>query len=93
MAKALGLKTTITLHSRLLAASQITGKPIPVFHRRRGTNEPERIEFLEVRRRGSGDSFGVNIPQEPLVRAGVNPGNRLNVKVRGKTIFLRSQQT
>lgn len=93
MAKALGLKTTITLQSRLLAASQITRKPIPVFRRARGTNEVERIEFVEVKRRGPGDSFGVNIPQEPLQRAGVNPGHRLSVKVRGKAIFLRPQGT
>ncbi|MFI5399818.1 MAG: hypothetical protein ACHQZQ_02035 [SAR324 cluster bacterium] len=93
MAKALGLKTTITLQSRLLAASQITGKPIPVFRRRRGTNETGRIEFVEVKRRGPGDSFGVNIPQEPLARAGVNAGHRLNVTVRGKAIFLRPQES
>ena len=93
MAKALGFKTTITLQSRLLAASQITRKPIPVFRARRGTGKVERIEFVEVRRRGPGASFGVNIPQEPLRRAGVHPGHRLTVKVRGKTLFLRPQES
>lgn len=93
MAKALGIKTTITLHSRLLSASQIAGKPIPAFRVRGGKSEPQRIEFLEARRRGRGDgqAFGVNVPQEPLTRAGFKVGDTLQVTVRGNAIFLRQQ--
>ena len=91
MAKALGIKTTITLHSRLLSASQIAGKAVPAFRGRGRKIEPQRIEVLEARRRGRGDgqAFGVNVPQEPLTRAGFKVGDKLQVTVRGRVIFLR----
>lgn len=91
MAKALGLKSTMTLHSRLLEASQASGKPIPMLRVPRGAKGTGRVEVVEVKRRGKGDAFGVNVPQEPLARAGFSPGDRLAVTVRGKAIFLRAQ--
>lgn len=33
-----------------------------------------------MKRRGKGNSFGVNIPMEPLARAGFRLGDRLSVK-------------
>ena len=89
LAKALGLKSVITLHSRLLRASQLTGKPIPEFRAKRVRSEPKRTEIVEVRRRGKGDAYGVNIPQDALVRAGLGAGDKVRVTVRGKAIFLR----
>lgn len=89
IAKALGFKTTFTLNNRLVKASQITGKPVPKYKPHRlGNKEPRRVEVVEVKRRGKGNAFGVNIPQEPLVRAGLKPGDKLRVTVRGKTISL-----
>ena len=90
IAKALGFKTTFTLNNRLVKASQITGKPVPKYKSsRRGKDEVKQIEIVEVRRRGKGDAFGVNVPQEPLIRAGFKAGDKLRVTVRGKIISLR----
>ena len=92
IAKSLGFKTTFTLNNRLVKASQLTGQAVPPFKpNRRGKKELRRVEAVEVKRRGKGNAFGVNIPQEPLLRAGLKPGDRLNVAVRGKTISLTRQ--
>ena len=89
IAETLGFKTTFTLNNRLVKASQKTGKPIPSFKQsRKGKMGQKRVEIVEVKKRGKGDVFGVNIPQEPLMRAGVKPGDKLKVSVRGKTMSL-----
>lgn len=89
IAKMLGFKTTFTLNNRLVKASQITGNPVPPFKpNRRGKKGLKPVEFVEVKRRGKGSAFGVNIPQEPLTRANLKPGDTLKVSVRGKTISL-----
>ena len=89
IAKQLGFKTTFTLNNRLVKASQLTGHPVPPFKpNRRGRKELKRVELVEVKRRGKGSAFGVNVPQEPLMRAGLKPGDKLKVNVRGKTISL-----
>lgn len=90
LAKALGLKSIVTLHSRLLKASQLTGKPIPPLKMAREAKGTRPVEVVEVRRRGKGESYGVNIPQEPLARAGFGAGAKLQVTVRGRAIFLRA---
>jgi hypothetical protein len=90
IAKALGFKTTFTLNNRLVKASQITGRPVPKYKsHRKNKDEVKRIEIVEVRRRGKGNAFGVNVPQEPLVRAGFKAGDKLRVTVRGKIVSLR----
>ena len=92
IAKELGYKTTFTLNNRLVKASQITGHPVPPFKAgRRGAKGLKRVEIVTVKRRGKGDAFGVNVPQEPLLRAGVKPGDKLRVAVRGKTVSLVRQ--
>jgi hypothetical protein len=89
IAKQLGFKTTFTLNNRLVKASQLTGHPVPPFKpSRRGRKELKRVELVEVKRRGKGNAFGVNVPQEPLMRAALKPGDKLKVSVRGKTISL-----
>ena len=89
IAKTLGFKTTFTLNNRLVKASQITGKPVPPFKPEGlGKKGRRRVEKVEVKRRGKGDSFGVNIPQEPLMRAGMQPGDSLKVTVRRRTVSL-----
>ena len=93
IAKQLGFKTTFTLNNRLVKASQLTGHPVPPFKpNRRGRKELKRVELVEVKRRGKGNAFGVNVPQEPLMRAGLKPGDKLKVNVRGKTISLTRDQ-
>lgn len=93
IAKELGFKTTFTLNNRLVKASQITGHPVPPFKpERRSRNSLKRVEAVEVKRRGKGDAYGVNIPQEPLQRAGLKPGDKLSVSVRGRTISLTRQR-
>ena len=93
IAKQLGFKTTFTLNNRLVKASQLTGHPVPPFKpNRRGRKGLKRVELVEVKRRGKGHAFGVNVPQEPLVRAGLKPGDKLKVSVRGKTISLTREK-
>ena len=93
IAKQLGFKTTFTLNNRLVKASQLTGHPVPPFKpNRRGRKELKRVELVEVKRRGKGSAFGVNVPQEPLIRAGLKPGDKLKVNVRGKTISLAREK-
>jgi hypothetical protein len=90
IAKALGFKTTFTLNNRLVKASQITGRPVPKYKSsRKSKDETKRIELVEIRRRGKGAAFGVNVPQEPLTRAGFKAGDKLRVTVRGKIVSLR----
>ena len=72
-----------------LLAGQTTGKPVPPYKPEGlGKKGRKRIEKVEIKRRGKGSSFGVNIPQEPLMRAGMKPGDFLKVAVRGKTVSL-----
>ena len=94
LAQALGLKSVLTLHSHLLKASQLTGKPIPVFRAKRVRDEPKRTEIVEVRWRGpkKANAFGVNVPQDVLERAGLGSGNKVRVTVRGKAIFLQAAE-
>ena len=89
ISKILGFKTTFTLNNRLVKASQISGRPVPPFKQnRKGQKGLKRVEIVEVKRRGKGSAFGVNIPQEPLTRANLKPGDKLRVSVRGRTISL-----
>ena len=88
IAKELGFKTTFTLNNRLVKASQLTGKPVPPFKPDRAGKKGKRVESVEVKRRGKGTAFGVNIPQEPFERAGLQPGDKLRLSVRGKVISL-----
>ena len=89
IAKMLGIKTTFTLNNWLVKASQITGKSVPPFRQSRKTKGGLRaVETVEVKRRGKGTAFGVNIPQEPLMRASFQPGDKLKVTVRGKKVTL-----
>ena len=87
----LGLKTIFTLNTRLVKASQATGKPVPAFKPTRKGQGARRVELVEVRRRGKGEAFGVNIPQEPLIRAGVKPGSQFSVTARKGRIVLTAQ--
>ena len=90
IAKSLGFKTTFTLNNWLVKASQITNRPVPKFRSQRNVEKGmEKIEIVEVKRRGKGDAFGVNVPQEPLMRAGFKPGDKLRLTVRGKAISLK----
>jgi hypothetical protein len=89
IAKALGFRTTFTLNNRLVKASQTTGRPVPPFKPEgAGKKGRKKVERVEVKRRGKGDSFGVNVPQEPLMRAGMKPGDALKLSVRSKVISL-----
>lgn len=91
IAAELGFRTPFTLSSHLVKASQATGKPVPAF-RQAGTGKLKNVvETVEVKRRGKGEAFGVNVPMEPLVRAGVKPGTRFAVKVRKGRIVLVAQ--
>ena len=85
----LGFKTPFTLSNRLVKASQATGKPVPAFKSAKKNRAARQVEVVEVRRRGKGEAFGVNIPQEPLARAGVKPGSRFSVKASKGRIVLK----
>ncbi len=90
IAAELGYTTTATLTSRLLRASQRSRRPVPAIGRggaKGGKSNP--VETVQIARRGKGDAFGVNVPEEPLRRAGVNPGDTLKLTVRRNHISLR----
>jgi bifunctional DNA-binding transcriptional regulator/antitoxin component of YhaV-PrlF toxin-antitoxin module len=88
IAQQLGFKNTTTLTGRLVKASQQTGKPIPAFKRLRKARSKQRVEVVQIKRRGRSDAYGVAIPQEPLERLGVSEGDRLTVTVTGRRILL-----
>ena len=91
IAKELGVSTTFTLNNRLVKASQATGKPIPPF-RQPGKDKPEkRVEMVEVKKRGKGEAFGVNISQEPLTRVGAKVGTKFSIKAPKGRIVLTVQ--
>ncbi len=82
----LGFKNPFTLKNHLVKASQLAKIPIPQFGHQSGKDDNKKVEYSQVRRRGKGNAFGVNIPQEPLIRADMEVGDRVQIKVRGKTI-------
>ena len=87
----LGFKTPFALSNRLVKASQATGKPVPAFKPSKRGRVARPVESVEVRRRGKGDAFGLNIPQEPLISAGVKPGSRFSVTARKGRVVLTAQ--
>ena len=88
IAAKLGIKTTATLMARLIRASQESRRPVPMIGRGgRGRVGPTQVESVEVRGR-SGGAFAVNIPEEPLRRAGVKMGDSLTVNVSRRRIVL-----
>ena len=89
IAARIGVMTTTSLMARLVRASQATGKPVPNIGRGRTKSVPKRVEMVTVARRGKGESYGVNIPEEPLRRAGIKMGDSLQVTVRGGRVFLK----
>ena len=90
IAEQLGFKTPFTLNSRLVKASQATGKPIPAFQPPKKRVE-KPVETVEVKRRGKGEAFGVNIPQEPLTRVRAKAGTKFSVKAQRGRIVLTAQ--
>ncbi len=90
IAAELGIKATTTLLARLIRASQRSGRPVPSFASRRGNpGVQRRVETVQIKRRGKGDGYAVNIPKEPLQRAGIENGDQLKVTVRGGSVTLR----
>ncbi len=90
IAEQLGFKTAFTLNSRLVRASQATGKPIPAFKPPKKRVE-KPVETVEVKRRGKGEAFGVNIPQEPLNRVRAKAGSKFSIKAQRGRIVLTVQ--
>ena len=89
IAKELGFKSTTTLTAHLVKASQTTKKPVPVFGQRRGGQvTAKRVATVQIKQRGKGNSFGVNVPMDPLVRAGFKVGKKLTVKATKGRIVL-----
>ena len=91
IATKLGFKTPFTLTSQLVKASQASGKPVPAFRPPRKDKLAKRVETVEVKKRGRGEAFGLNIPQEPLARVGVKPGSKFSIKVSKGRIALTVQ--
>ena len=81
----------VTLNFRLVRASQETGKPVPAFRRPTRAKAKKQVESFEVKRRGKGEAFGLNIPMEPLTRAGVKPGSKFSITARKGRIVLTGQ--
>ncbi len=92
IAKELGYSTTLTLNNRLVKASQASGKPVPAFRQPGKDKAKKRVELVEVKKRGNGEAFGVNIPQEPLLRVGAKPGTKFSVKALKGRVVLTVQE-
>ena len=87
IAERLGFKNPTTFDSRLVKASQRSGKPIPAF-KGRATRSRKSVERVRVTARGGDRAFGAYLPQEPLKRLGVKPGDTLSVNVSRRRIVL-----
>ena len=87
IAERLGFKNPTTFESRLVKASQQTGKPVPAF-KGRATRSRKSVERVRVTARGGDNAFGAYLPQEPLERLGVKPGDTLSVNVSRRRIVL-----
>ena len=88
IAERVGIKNMTTFTARLVRASQQTSKPIPAFKHRTKQPARKRAEVVQIKRRGKGDAYGVNIPQEPLERLGVGHGDKMVVTVKPRRIVL-----
>jgi len=91
IATELGFKTPFTLNNRLVRASQASGKPVPAFRQAGKDKAEKRVEVVEVKRRGKGEAFGLNIPQEPLLSVGAKPGSKFSIKASKGRIALTVQ--
>ena len=87
IAERLGFKNPTTFDSRLVKASQRSGKPIPAF-KGRATRSRKSVERVRVTARGGDRAFGAYLPQEPLERLGAKPGDTLSVNVSRRRIVL-----
>lgn len=87
IAERLGFKNPTTFDSRLVKASQQTGKPIPAF-KGRAVRSRKAVERVRVKARGGDKAFGAYLPQEPLERLGAKPGDTLTVDVSRRRIVL-----
>ncbi len=90
IAEELGFKIPFAFSSRVIKVPQAP-KPVPIPKAAKRVGSATRVEQVEVKRRGRGEKFGVNVPQEPLVRAGIEPGTELKVTVRKGRIILTVQ--
>ena len=88
IAERLGFRNPSTFSGRLVRASQQTGTPIPACRSRSKSAPKKPVQSVQVKPRGRGGSFGVNVPQEPLERLGAKPGDRLAVTVGRRRIVL-----
>ena len=87
----LGFKTPFTFQSHLISASQVLGKPVPIYKVSRKGGAGRMVEQIKVKQRGKGDSYGANVPMEPLARAGIKAGATLSVRVMKGRIVLTAQ--
>jgi antitoxin component of MazEF toxin-antitoxin module len=84
----LGFKNLSKFSGRLVRASQQSGKSVPVFRAGSKATARKRVDIVQVKPRGRGNSFGVNVPQEPLERLGAKPGDTLSVNVSRRRVVL-----
>ncbi len=72
-------------------SGQASGKPVPAFRQPGKDKAEKRVEVVEVKRRGKGEAFGLNIPQEPLLSVGAKPGTKFSVMAYRGRVVLRVQ--
>ena len=51
----------------------------------------KKVDPVVVKRRGKGSGFGVNVPAEPLARAGIRAGDTLTARVTKGRIAQRKE--
>jgi len=86
----LGFKTPFTFQSRLIEASQILGKPVPIYKSSKKDGTGAMVEQIQVKK-SKGDKMRVSIPHEPIERAGIAADAVLSVKVLKGRIILTAQ--
>jgi len=85
----LGFKTPFTFQSRLIEASQLLGKPVPIYKKSKTSGAGAKvIEQVEAKARGKKGGFGLSLNQDVLSRAGIKAGQVLKIKtLKGRVIL------
>lgn len=87
----LGFKTPFTFQSKLIEASQILGKPVPIYKKSKSGGTGAIIDKVTVKK-SKGDKLRLSIPHEPIARAGIAADVVMSVKVLKNRIILTAAQ-
>lgn len=87
----LGFKTPFTFQSKLIEASQILNRPVPIYKKSKGGTGAKVIEQVEAKARGKKGGYGFSLNQDVLSRAGIKAGAILKIKTLKGRVILTAQ--